>query len=455
MEEMQALFEERLGRYQATIALEASDRMPIGAAGSNYFAEVYAGYTNQEVIYDSNKWMEAEIKFIKDFPEIDVLRSGRIWAPLFDAVDFKLYKIPGRDLMPKVQFQFVESERMKEDEYDLLINNPVQFMTERYLPRALGVLSEPGSARSITGLVKGGIAFAMMVQIMRQRAIRLQSEFGMPQPMGGVMLAPFDMLADGLRGLRGIMIDIRRRPEKIIEACEALIHDSVNNALALADPLKRYPIFMPFHRGCHPFLSPKQFETFYWPSLKKAMLELINAGYKIRAYLEGDWGPNWHHLLELPKGSVLCDIDNQGDIFQAKKDIGHHFCLAGGMSDSLLILGNPEEVKQRVKLLCDTVGKDGGFIINGGCGIPYDTKPENFRTMIDAIKEYGHYSDSIKAKVKTAPHASRGIVSPTMVTPWESKLAELESIMGDEQIIKEPWEMLEKMAYSWMWLWTW
>ena len=36
------LYEERLGRYQAAIALEPTDRMPI-ATGSNYFAEVYSG----------------------------------------------------------------------------------------------------------------------------------------------------------------------------------------------------------------------------------------------------------------------------------------------------------------------------------------------------------------------------------------------------------------------------
>ena len=37
---------------------------------------------------------------------------------------------------------------MKADEYDLLINNPVEFLIERRLPRVLGELEEKGSIRS-------------------------------------------------------------------------------------------------------------------------------------------------------------------------------------------------------------------------------------------------------------------------------------------------------------------
>ena len=46
---MEQLFEERLARYQATIALEPADRMIVGGTGSNNFAEIYAGYSRQEI----------------------------------------------------------------------------------------------------------------------------------------------------------------------------------------------------------------------------------------------------------------------------------------------------------------------------------------------------------------------------------------------------------------------
>ncbi len=99
-QEMRQLFEERLARYQATIALEPTDRMVVGGTGSNYFAEIYAGYSNQEVIYDINKCIDALSKFAEAFPQVDLLRAGRMWAPLIDSTGFRLYRLPGRELPP-------------------------------------------------------------------------------------------------------------------------------------------------------------------------------------------------------------------------------------------------------------------------------------------------------------------------------------------------------------------
>jgi uroporphyrinogen-III decarboxylase len=458
-EEIQQLFEERLARYQATIALEPTDRMVVAGTGSNYFAEVYAGHTRQEVMYDMNKWIEAESKFAEDFPQIDLLRAGRIWAPIFESVGFRLYRLPGRDLDANVDFQFVEGEWMKADEYDMLINNPVEFLIERRLPRVLEEFKERGSTRSYMAFLKGGMAYMLMAQLQREKALHLARTYGLPQPFQGAMLAPFDILADGYRGLQGIMIDIFERPDKVLEACDALIPDLVNCAVAIADPLKRYPIFIPLHRGCHPFLSPEQFDTFYWPPLFKAIMLLIEAGYTGRAYLEGDWTPNWHHLNEFPRGKIICDIDNKADISRAKAEIGDTVCLAGGIPDRMFILGTPEQIRSAVKELCETVGKDGGLIINGGCGIPYYTKPENFRAYVDATVEYGKYSDMVKLKLKTpsTPTAAKPVPGhpPRVITPWETKVKELGQVMGDEMLIKNAWEMLERRAYCWLHFWDW
>ena len=453
-EETEKLFAERLGRYQAAIALEPTDRIPI-ATGSNYFAEVYSGNTNQETVYDTKKWLQGEVAFCRDFPEVDVLRDNRIWGPLFDAVGLKTYKLPGRDLPPNSQFQFVEQEYMKADEYDVLIHDPVAFMFERWLPRVLGEFQERGSVRSYLAFLKGGMAQMMMGQIMRNRTFHLQNEMGMPQPAAGFFLAPFDVLGDSMRGLTGIMTDIYRQPDKVIAACDVLAFEMANLALATADPFKRWPILAPTHKAS--FLSPEQFQRFYWPSFKKTMEILIEAGHTIRAYLEGDWGPHWHHMLELPRGKVLCDIDNPGDIFKAKKEIGHHQCIAGGIKDSQFIIGTPEEMRQQVKTLCESVGQGGGFIISGGCNFPYATKPENLRALIDAVLEYGIYDETVKPQPKETPPGpvgAKGFKYPKVVTPWEIKRDELGGVQGDEGLIRRSWETLESMAYAWLWQWV-
>ncbi len=452
--EIKELFETRLKRYQAAIALETPDRIPI-ASGNNYFAEIYAGHNYQQLAYDGATWHEADSKFIHDFPETDTLANVRIWAPMHDAVGFNSYQIPGRELSPDTQFQANEREIMNEHDYDLLISNPTEFMFERYMQGVFNDFKERGSMRSYVAAVKAGMATGMFADQMMKRVLSLETEFGMPSPYGGFTICPFDFIADILRGLNGTLLDIQRRPDKLLEACDALLPHLVNLGLALADPLRRYPVFFPLTRGTKPFLSPGQFETFYWPTLKKSLMMIIEAGYTVRLYLEGDWEPVLHHFRELPKGKVLCDIDDAGDIFRAKEVLGDFQCIAGGMPDSLLILGSPEDVHEKTKKLCETVGKDGGYIINGGCAIPYDTKPENYRAMIDAVMTYGRYSDQTSFDIQMNPNPPEGWVPPTsgVITPWEVKKEELGGIAGDENMIRQSWEALERMANLWLWMW--
>ncbi len=445
------LFKQRLGRYQAAIALEPTDRVTI-AFNTNYFAEKISGYSYQQIMYDPEIWAKVELDFAKKYPEVDTFRTNLLWSPSYDVVDYRLYKIPGRDISANSLHQFAETEYMKVDEYRMLIDNPIAFRMERYLPRALGEFSERGSVQSYMAFLKSGIAQGMLTAINRDRTNRLATEVGMPVPVMGNFASPLDYLSDYLRGLNGIMRDMFRQPDNVIEACEALLPDMVNKAIAGADPQKRYPIFVATHKPC--FLSPKQFDTFYWPTFKKGIMMLIEAGYTFRVFLEGNWGPHWHHIAELPKGKVLCDVDNEGDIFKAKEAFGHVQCLTGGIPNQMLILGSPDQVRARVKLLCETVGQDGGWIPNGGGHIPEDTKPENFRALLDTVMEYGKYSDGPAPEPRFPPPPSAKVDLPQagMITPWEVKKAAW-AIPGIEELISNPWEMMEKMAYNWLMAW--
>jgi hypothetical protein len=103
------------------------------------------------------------------------------------------------------------------------------------------------------------------------------------------------------------------------------------------------------------------------------------------------------------------------------------------------------------------VGQGGGFIISGGCNFPYTAKPENLRALIDAVLKYGVYDTSIKPQPKeTKPALAeiRAFKYPKMVTPWAVKRSELGGVQGDEDLIRQPWEMLESMAYIWLWQWV-
>ena len=448
MSDMKKLFDQRLGRYQAAIALEPVDRVPI-ATGSNTFAEGYAGHTKQEIVYDPEKWLDTEIKTCKDFPALDVLRDNRFYAPLYDSIGCHDYKMPGRDLKADTPIQFVEKEYMTADDYDEFIDNPTAFMIGTFCPRIHSELEGDYTIRKANALVKAGLAQAAIGAHMRRRTQVLAEECGMPQPTGGAFLAPLDALSDCLRGMKGIMMDMRRRPDKVLAACEALVPEMINFALNTADPFKRWPIFVPTHKPM--FMSPKEYDTFYWPSFKKVILALIDAGYKVRSYLEGNQDAHVHHYQEIPKGSLVCDVDNQSDVFKVKELLGGTQCVAGGLNDAIMILSPPEQVRERVKYLCETIGREPGFILSGGCNFPYDAKVENFKAMCDAVEEFGWIDRSLVMAPKPMPGGSRP--APHVLTPWATKSAEIGGVLGDEELIKKTWTALEAQAHGFWWQW--
>jgi uroporphyrinogen-III decarboxylase len=54
----------------------------------------------------------------------------------------------------------------------------------------------------------------------------------------------------------------------------------------------------------------------------------------------------------------------------------------------LLCTGTPEDVKAYVKGLINTLGSNGGLIVDSGA-ILDEAKPENVKAMVDVTKEYG------------------------------------------------------------------
>ena len=146
---------------------------------------------------------------------------------------------------------------------------------------------------------------------------------------------------------------------------------------------------MPLHRGSDGFMSIEQFEKFYWPTLKAAILKNIELGYISAPFWEGIWDDRLEYLLELPKGKVVFHCENT-DIFRAKQVLGGHMCIQGGVPPSILQYGTPEEVDAHCKKLIEVVGKDGGFILGPGSAIDY-ARPENLKAMVKSVEKYGWY----------------------------------------------------------------
>ena len=208
--------------------------------------------------------------------------------------------------------------------------------------------------------------------------------------IAGILKAPFDIIADKLRGYRGLCTDVFRQPDKVVAACEALAPHLLKVAEMTADPDRNVPVGLWLHRGCVPFISPAQFEKFYWPTLKWIIEELHKKGIQTLLYAEGEWNPNLKYIAELPEKSIVYHVD-RGDIFEVHKVVGEKFCISGGIPNDVLALGSPDDVRAVCKKVIEGVAGDGGYIMDASAIMQDDTEIDNLKALTEATREYGQY----------------------------------------------------------------
>ena len=395
--DMEQLYAERLKRYVTAMRNEKPDMIPIRPFVAEFTAK-YAGYTCQEVSHDFEKAFVAARKCAADFDwDAVVGNMVYVWTGLTQAIGLTYYGVPGIDISPDIGFQYIEPSEekafMKPDEYDQLIKDPTGFLFNVWLPRVsadVSAMGEPTSYRNNLSFLKGGMAMLNYFNAFGRQNELLRTESGTVSAISGILKAPFDIIADKLRGYLGLVTDVMERPDKVLAACEALMPHLLHVALSGADPEKNVPIGFWMHRGCVPFVSQKHFEKFYWPTLKPIIEEIWARGHQVLFYAEGDWNAHLNAFAELPEKSIVYHVDN-ADIFEVHKTIGQKFCISGGIANWLLSNGTPDEVRDCCRKVIDGVAGDGGYIMDASAIVQDDAKVENIKAMTDFTREYGVY----------------------------------------------------------------
>ena len=472
MTDMEKLYAERVNRYVSAMRNEKPDRIPIRPFVAEFVAK-YAGYTCQEVTHDYEKAFAAVRKCAIDFDwDAVVANMVYVWTGLTEAIGTKYYGVPGIHVEPDVGFQYLEPPEdepfMRADEYDALIEDPTGFLYGTWLPRTSTQVVPAGQSATYhhnLSFVKGGMAMMQYFSAFGTQNALLRSECGTVSAIAGIFKAPFDIIADKLRGYIGLTMDMFEQPDKVLKACEALMPHLLHVALSTADPEKKVPIGFWMHRGCVPFITPDQFMSHYWPTLKPIIEELWAHGHQVLFYAEGDWGYHLDQFRELPSGSIIYHVD-QGDIFKTHEKLGDQFCLSGGIPNVLLSYGSQEEVRECCKKVIDGVAGDGGYIMDASAIMQNDTSIENMKAMTEFTREYGVYSSSsspaspMPSNLAVSPPGGDGygmagrpepFIKPGVCFPWEEKTKEMPGILGDPEIVRTQWENIDALGNAYIW----
>jgi hypothetical protein len=403
-------YSQRLARFQDAISLKGPDRVPVIPIGYQFFDTIQAGVTNKQAMYDHKKRFRIWKRFVLDY-EFDLAPvPGTFSAQILEIIGAKHYLWPGGGLADHLPFQYVEKEYLLQDEYDQLLANPGDFTCRVIWPRKsslleyganlpplqwLGLdpaivgayLANPAARDTLQSLIKLGEEYQDWLETYTLTSREIEEE-GFPLSYGTPYgHTAFDVIADYYRGLRGIMMDMFRVPDKLLATLDLFTDMMINWMIADAKLYDnpRVPIWL--HRGQDSFMSPEHYEKFYWPGLKKLTLALVDAGLTPILFLQGDNTSRLPYFTELPPGKVPLHFDII-DRQIARNLIGGKQCFWGNIPSSLLITGTPKQVKDDVRELIDLFGDTGGLIIDGDCGIPDEATPENVRAMVEAVSEY-------------------------------------------------------------------
>ena len=408
-------YKERVQRMIDVYEVRQPDRVPVSVPTGHLPAH-YGGINFHTVMYEPEKAIEAWSKFNKEsgldtFVSPAATPSGTV----FEKVDYRLYIWPGHGLPDDADgFQYVEGEYMTADEYDALIRDPSDFWMRVYLPRVVGVFEPFRSLQPLTNIVeivninsflmpytRPEVQSSLLKIIDAANELKRWSEMmatfgrrgaqlGYPAPRGAFAKAPFDTIGDTLRGTKGVFMDMYRCPDKLHKAMDVMADITIDSVISTANASKGLIATFPLHKGADGWMSDKQFDTFYWPSLKKIIQALINEGILVSLFAEGSYDTRIEKCNEFPKGAVVWLFD-KSDMAHAKRVLGSNCCISGNVPASLLHAGTPSDVKEYCRKLIETCGVGGGYILAAGNASAERVKLENLRAMQEAAEQYGKY----------------------------------------------------------------
>lgn len=142
------------------------------------------------------------------------------------------------------------------------------------------------------------------------------------------------------------------------------------------------------------FMSPRHFKEFIYPAMKRLYNNWRKCGLNILKHSDGNLYPVMDLLIDTGM-DCLHPIDPLAgmSLEKVKREYGDKICIMGNVNCAgSLVFGSKTDVIKEVKNCIDIAAPGGGYICSSSNSIARSVKPENYKVMIETIKEYGKYN---------------------------------------------------------------
>ncbi len=280
---------------------------------------------------------------------------------------------------------------MSEDEYpDLIKKGYVRFLMENALPKMGGWKThEEGMDR----LKRSVGPYLEHQSYCSDIPKHFYETYGVPKTSNAFFDPALEYFVWGLRGMKGISIDLRRRPQEVLDAfavVDEFYWPGYESSIKAMEG-KESDEYL-FNAGScnmgYTLLSPKQFEKFYWPIFKKSIDMAVERGMTYYVFAEGEMGSRLDFFQDIPKGHLGFGLEmDKPEVVREKLP---NVVLIGGFPSRLMYTGSKEECLEHARKLFDTMAQDGNYIymIDKMISFPNDVKAENLKAVLDLAKSY-------------------------------------------------------------------
>jgi hypothetical protein len=399
-------------RLNTAIGLREPDHVPFAPIINGFYLFGYR-ISPYDAMIDARNILPGLTGFIRDYDPDAVYLPGMYGIPALEALGTRFIHWPGPTcgIPPDLPFQHTDTSYLEDDEYGEYIQDPTHFTLTKLLPRKhknlgglsklyfreaydscffndLSILADPEVHEALTVLLEAGKENKKRSDQMAVLTAAIDEQ-GYSSLSQGVFCIPFDAFADSIRGVVRTIEDTLEFPDELEQALASITNLNVDRIVKKYKAKGARRIFIPLHCGGDTFISPASYERFYWPSLKKSIMTVIENDMTPIVFCEGSYNTRLEILSDVPKGKVVYAFESI-DIKRVKETVGKTACVMGSVPTSVLAFGTVEEVIRATREQLEVLAPGGGFIMNSSIIID-NAKHENMRAWRDTTLKYGQY----------------------------------------------------------------
>ena len=381
------LLQERIQLFRDAQSFRKPARTPICANVTSWmFTDT--GYTAGKACRSYQIIEDCMARFVQKYPcdMFNYTMSGfRNVFLLPDAMGGSIYSENGDG----DNLNIVAEDYILPEEYDEMIADYKKTLWEKVLFRMFPQ-AKNFTAQQFADAAKTELEFRQQTTRINQR---MRDEFGIPVEMNiNHIVQPLENLLGNHRGIKGLSMDLRRRPEKVkafLDTCGAggrAYYEMKIKEFDGPDMNETYDCMSGIL--AHTIMNRKQFDQFKADDLAWAFHLAEEYHKQVVIFAEGTWERFGDFFNQFRRGTLNMTVE-QDDPYEIRKKYPN-ICISGGLDVSVLRSGTKQQCIDMAKRAIDELGWEGGLILspNKMLAYPNDTTAENLQAVFEFAREY-------------------------------------------------------------------